>query len=169
MREENKARRSKEKSASRDFGPPVPVAPRRNAGDGNGNEFNSLGEEMEVEADRFARRKVERLEGEIPFTKARATAAGASREDDSVRRRGGWKSNKGTGGMESSVVLFKPRIHLFACTHPSVSNSLDCNDWLAYKHQSSALCLNTFGLWFLVVCKHQYPPCVSKAMCFKTV
>ena len=40
--------------------------------------------------------------------------------------------------MESSVVLFKPRIHLFACTHPSVSNSLDCNDWLAYKHQSTA-------------------------------
>ena len=53
----------------------------------------------------------------------------------------GWKmcnSNKGTGGMESSVVLFRPRIHLFACTHPSVSNSLDCNDWLAYKHQSTA-------------------------------
>ena len=91
MREENKARRSKEKSASRDFGPPVPVAPRRNAGDGNGTEFNSPGEEMEVEADRFARRKVERLEGEIPFTTARATAAGGSRGDDSVRRRGGWK------------------------------------------------------------------------------
>ena len=49
-----------------------------------------------------------------------------------------WKSNKGTGGMESSVVLFKPRIHLFGCTHPSVSNSLDCNDRLAYKHQSTA-------------------------------
>ena len=81
MREENKARRSKEKSASRDFGPPVPVAPRRNAGDGNGNEFNSLGEEMEVE----------RFEGEIPFTTGRATAAGASRGDDSVRLRGGWK------------------------------------------------------------------------------
>ena len=32
-------------------------------------------------------------------------------------------SNKGTGGMECSVVLFKPRIHLFACTHPSVSNT----------------------------------------------
>ena len=99
-------------------------------------------------------------------------------------------SNKGTGGMESSVVLFRPRIHLFACTHLSVSNSLDCNDWLAYKHQStarvqtrldcvsllytsisfhtvfqtyldcgslsahthqySALCSNTFGLWFCV-------------------
>ena len=53
------------------------------------------------------------------------------------------RSNKGTGGMESSVVLFKPRIHLFACTHPSVSNSLDCNDWLAYKHQSTALCSTT--------------------------
>ena len=47
-------------------------------------------------------------------------------------------SNKGTGGMESSVVLFKPRIDLFACTHPSVSNSLDCNDWLVKKHQSTA-------------------------------
>ena len=93
MREENKARRSKEKSASRDFGPPVPVAPRRNAGDGNGNEFNSPGEEMQVEAHRFARRKVERLEGEIPFTAARATAAGASRGNDSVRRRGDGKEN----------------------------------------------------------------------------
>ena len=38
-----------------------------------------------------------------------------------------FNSNKGTGGMESSVVLFKPRIHLFACTLPSVSNSCDCN------------------------------------------
>ena len=57
----------------------------------------------------------------------------------------GWKrcnSNKGTGGMECSVVLFKPRINMFACTHPSVSNSLDCNDWLAYKHQSTA-CVQT--------------------------
>ena len=63
--------------------------------------------------------------------------------------------------MESSVVLFKPRIHLFACTHPSVSNSLDCNDWLAYKHQFTALCSNTFGLWFFVENKHQSPPCVS--------
>ena len=71
--------------------------------------------------------------------------------------------------MESSVVLFKPRIHLFACTHPSASNSFDWNDWLVYKHQSSALCLNTFGLWFLVEYKHQCPHCVSKAMCFKTV
>ena len=51
------------------------------------------------------------------------------------------KSNKGT---------FKPRIHLFPCTHPSVSNSLDCNDWLAYKHQSTALVQNTFGLWSLL-------------------
>ena len=51
-------------------------------------------------------------------------------------------SNKGTVGMESSVVLFKPHSHLFACTHPSVSNSLDYNDWLAYKHQSIA-CVQT--------------------------
>ena len=47
-------------------------------------------------------------------------------------------SNKGTGGMECSVVLLKPCSHLFACTHPSVSYSLDRNDWLAYKHQSTA-------------------------------
>ena len=60
--------------------------------------------------------------------------------------------------MESSVVLFNPRIHLFACTHPSVSNSLDCNDWLAYKHQSTSLCPNT---WFFAVYKHQFPLCVS--------
>ena len=51
-------------------------------------------------------------------------------------------SNKGTGVMESSVVLFKPRIHLFACARPSVSNSLDCNEWLAYMHQSPA-CVQT--------------------------
>ena len=54
----------------------------------------------------------------------------------------GWKmcnSNKGTGGMESSVVVFKPRIHLFARTHLSVSNSLVCNDWLAYMHQSTVV------------------------------
>ena len=41
-----------------------------------------------------------------------------------------YKSNKGTGGMERSVVLFKQRIHLFACTHPSVSNAFDWNDRL---------------------------------------
>ena len=60
------------------------------------------------------------------------------------------------------VVLYfsKPRIHLFACTHHSVSNSLVCNDWLAYKHQSTALCSNTVGLWFLV-CEQApvYNPC----------
>ena len=70
-------------------------------------------------------------------------------------------SNKGTGGMEGCVVLFKPRNHLFVCTHPSVSNTLDCNDWLVYKHQSTPLCSNTFGLCFFVVFKHQSPPCVS--------
>ena len=67
-------------------------------------------------------------------------------------------SNKGTGGTEGGVVLFKPRIHLFACTHPSVSYSLDCNDWLAFKHQSTSLNPNT---WFLAVYKHQSPLCVS--------
>ena len=60
------------------------------------------------------------------------------------------ESDTGTGGMESSVVLFKPRIHLFACTHPSVSNTLDCNALFAYKHQSTVICSNTFGWWFLV-------------------
>ena len=63
--------------------------------------------------------------------------------------------------MENSVVLFKPRIHLFACTLPSVSNTLDCFDWLACKHQSTALCSNT---WFLAVHKHKSPP-----LCFKHV
>ena len=67
-------------------------------------------------------------------------------------------SNKGTGGMECSVVLFKPRIHLFACTHLSVSYSLDCNDWLAFKHHSTSFCPNT---WFLAENKHQSPLCVS--------
>ena len=62
-------------------------------------------------------------------------------------------SNIGTGGMDVSVVLFIPRIHLFACTHPSVSITFDCNTLLVYKHQSTALCSNTFGLWFLV-CVH---------------
>ena len=73
----------------------------------------------------------------------------------------GWNmcnSNKSTGGMEYSVVLFKPRIHLFACTLPSVSSSLDCVDWLAKMHQSTSLCPNT---WFLAVYKHQSPLCVS--------
>ena len=55
--------------------------------------------------------------------------------------------------MECCVVLFNPRIHLFACTHPSVSNTFDCNALFVYKHQSPALCSNTFGLWFLV-CVH---------------
>ena len=55
----------------------------------------------------------------------------------------------------------KQRVHLFACTHPSVSNTLDCTDWLVCKHQSTALCSNTFVLWFLVVYRHQSPPCVS--------
>ena len=69
-------------------------------------------------------------------------------------------SNKGTGGMECSVVLFKPRIHLFACTHPSVSNSLDCNDWLAYKHQSTALYVQTRGS--LLFSSIGLLPCVSE-------
>ena len=36
-------------------------------------------------------------------------------------------------------LLFTPRIHLFACTHPSVSNTFDCNALFAYKHQSTTL------------------------------
>ena len=107
----------------------------------------------------------------------------SSDELDTLRR--SKNSNKGTGGMESSVVLFKPRIHLFACTHPSVSISFVCNDWLAYKDHSTALyqtgldyspcCLqassspyvsNTFGMWIFVCVSlsaytHQSPACVS--------
>ena len=52
--------------------------------------------------------------------------------------------------MESCVVLFNKRIHLFACNHPSVSNTCDCNDWFVHKHRSTALRSNTFGWWFLV-------------------
>ena len=58
----------------------------------------------------------------------------------------GWKIcnlNTGTGGMECSVVLFKPRIHLFACTHPSVTNSLVVS--------------KPFELWILVAYTHQSP------------
>ena len=64
--------------------------------------------------------------------------------------------------MESSVVLFKPRIHLFAGTHPSVSISLVCNDWLAYKHQSTAFYKHVWKV-VLVVYKHRLH------LCFKHV
>ena len=53
--------------------------------------------------------------------------------------------------MESSFVLFKPHIHLFACTHLSVSNSLDYHDWLAYKHKYPALGLE--HVWIVVACR----------------
>ena len=66
--------------------------------------------------------------------------------------------------MESSVVLFKPRIHLFACTHPSVSITLDCNDWLVYKHQSPPCVSNMSRLWILIAHTHQSP-----ALCLKHV
>ena len=66
--------------------------------------------------------------------------------------------------MESSVVLFKPRIHLFACTHPSVSISLVCNDWLAYKHQSTALSQTRLECGSLSAYMHQFP-----ALCFNHV
>ena len=72
-----------------------------------------------------------------------------------------WFSNKGTGGMECSVVLFKPRIHLFACTLPSVSNSLDCNYWLAYKHvcvRASVYSPLTNHVWIL-------GPCLGTSIC----
>ena len=42
----------------------------------------------------------------------------------------------------------------------SVSNSLDCNDWLAYKHQSTALCVQTRGS--LLYTSIGLLPCVSK-------
>ena len=79
--------------------------------------------------------------GVLNFTKAFLNEMLASQAPVILMSPGCMTSNKGTGGMESSVVLFKPRI-LFACTHPSVSNVLDCNDWLAYKHQSTA-CVQT--------------------------
>ena len=71
-------------------------------------------------------------------------------------------SNIGTVGMESCVVLFNPCIHLFACTHPSVSNTFDCNALFVYKHQSTALCSNTFDCDALFVYKHQSPALCSK-------
>ena len=50
------------------------------------------------------------------------------------------RSNKGTCGMLCSVMLFKPHIHLFACTHLSVPNSCDCNALFVYnKHRSIVL------------------------------
>ena len=70
------------------------------------------------------------------------------------------KSNKGTGGMESSVVFFKPRIHLFACIHLSVSISLDCMTGWRTSISLQPL-FNTFGQWFLVEYKYHFPPSVS--------
>ena len=57
--------------------------------------------------------------------------------------------------MECSVVLFKPRIHLFACTHPSVSNSCDCNALCEYKHQSVALIQSRLVCGSLLVYRHR--------------
>ena len=73
------------------------------------------------------------------------------------------------GGMEGSVVLFNPRIHLFACTHPSVSNTFDCNALFVYKHQSTALCFK--HVWIVVLClgtRISLQPCVSNmfGLCF---
>ena len=104
----------------------------------------------------------------------------------------GWKmctSNKGTGGMESSVVLFKPRIRLFVCIHPSVSNTLDCNalfeckhqsvalvqtrlvcgSLFVYKHRSTALVQIRLNGDSLFVYKHQSPALQSPALCVKHV
>ena len=78
-------------------------------------------------------------------------------------------SNKGKGGMESSVVLFKPRIHLFACTHPTVSNSLVCHDWLAYKHLIYSPLFNygplTKHVWIVVLVVTS----IVSTLCFKHV
>ena len=72
------------------------------------------------------------------------------------------RSNKGTGGMESSVVLFKPCIHLFACwfvmtgwrtsisRQPFVQTRLDCGSLSVYMHQSPALCFK--HVWIVVPC-----------------
>ena len=71
-------------------------------------------------------------------------------------------SNKGTGGMESSVVLFKPRIHLFACTLLSQTRWIVMTGWRTsisrqpvFKH-----------IWIvvLIVFKHQF-----STLCFKHV
>ena len=70
-------------------------------------------------------------------------------------------SNKGTGGMESSFVLFKPRIHLFACTLLSVSNSCDCNALCEYKHQSVALIQTRLTCGSLSVNRHRSTALVS--------
>ena len=93
-------------------------------------------------------------------------------------------SNKDTGGMECSVVLFKPRIHLFACTHRSVSNTLDCNALFEYKHESVALVQTRLVCGSLFVYKHRSTALVqtrlngdflfvykhqSPALCFKHV
>ena len=64
--------------------------------------------------------------------------------------------------MESSVVLFTPRIHLFACTHPSVSKTFDCNALFVYSLQPFVQTRLDGGSLF--VCKHQSP-----ALCFKHV
>ena len=66
--------------------------------------------------------------------------------------------------MESSFVLLKPHIHLFACTHPSVSNTLDCNDWLMYMHQSTSPLLK--HVWIVVPCCMQAS---VSTLCFKHV
>ena len=70
--------------------------------------------------------------------------------------------------MESSVVLFKQRIHLFACTRPSVSSSLDCNDWLAFSRQSPACLSNTF-LMVVIVCVQESENASVKSLLFKHV
>ena len=77
-----------------------------------------------------------------------------------VSRRKMCNSNKGTGGMESSVVLFKSGIHLFACTHPSVSNAflwndwLDCGPWLRTRISSSSVLKTRLVNGSVSVCKH---------------
>ena len=60
------------------------------------------------------------------------------------------------GGMKSIVVFFKPRNHLFACTHPSVLNAFDWNDW-------SRLVLRFFV--FPALCsKHVW---IKSSVCYK--
>ena len=76
-------------------------------------------------------------------------------------------SNKGTVGMESSVALFKPHIHLFECTHPSVSNSLDYNDWLASSislQPGVQTSLECGSLLYTSICLH--PGCKHQSTTF---
>ena len=97
------------------------------------------------------------------------------------------KKRHGRHGRKCCTVQ-TPRIHLFVCTHPSVSNTcdfkhvwmvvpcmctsiglqsfvqtrVDCGSLFVYKHQSPALCFK--HVWIVVPCltsRNSLQPCVS--------